>query len=388
MISQEPDPASPGTLVDIKFRLENRKSETQKNVEVKIENKYPFSIYSGEQIKQVGTLAPQQKDETGVRVDYTLKIDKDAVIGQNEIDFYYRIDGGAWIKGGDFTVDVREADAVLAINEIKSDPEKISPGKQTNIRFKLENLDSSTLKDIKLNLELYKETTTATGIVTTELPFTPIGSSNEKTLQKINAGKANYLSFDLFVDASAESKVYKVPYTLTYSDETGINFSRVGIIGLMVDAEPDISISIDQTDIYSAGTKGTVTIKIVNKGFSDIKFVDVILENNKEYEILSNPEVYIGNVDSDDYETADYDLLINNDVKDKTILPISVRYKNANGKEYSKDLYLELTLFTGDELKKRVNGGSNSPLGIIIVIIIVVVGFLFYRWQKKKKKKA
>ena len=34
------------------------------------------------------------------------------------------------------------------------------------------------------------------------------------------------------------------------------------------------------------------------------------MKETEDYEIISNPEVYIGNLDSDDYETADYALMV------------------------------------------------------------------------------
>ncbi|MBD3164839.1 hypothetical protein GF323_06600 [Candidatus Woesearchaeota archaeon] len=385
MINQEPDPVAPGNTVNVRFRIENKRTEPQKNVEVKLETKYPFSLYWSEgKIKNIGTLAAGQDGDIGVRVKYRLLVDKNAAEGNNEIEFWYRVNGGAWVKAEDFMIEVREKDAVLAINEISSNPEKMLPGKEAEVSFNLENMATSVLKDIKLKLELF----TTVGTTTTELPFTPIGSGNEKTISKIDSRKSEEVDFKLFVDSDAESKVYKVPYTLTYSDEIGTNFTRSGYLGLMIDAEPDVSINIDNTDIYSAGAKGTIDIRIVNKGFSDVKFVDLVLSETENFEILSNPEVYIGNIDSDDYESAEYTLLVNGRATEEVNLPLNVEYRNSNGKFYSEDINLKLELFSGKELQQRTNGGGNSSVGIIVIIVILVVGiFVWRRWKKRKKNK-
>lgn len=385
MINQEPDPVSPGNLLEVRFRIENKQTKPENNVEVKIEPKYPFALYgSEEKIKQIGTLAAGQTGDTGVRVKYTLSVDKDATEGNNDLEFWYRINEGGWQKAGDFTVDIRDRDAVLAINEIKASNNKMLPGTKSGVSFKLENMATSVLKDIKLKLELF---TSATG-TTTELPFTPMGSSNEKTIALINPGKSEEIPFELFIDAEADSKVYKVPYVLTYSDEVGSNFSRSGYVGIMIDAEPDVSINIDETNIYSSGSKGSISIKFVNKGFSDVKFLDVVLKETDKFEILSNPEVYIGNIDSDDYESADYDLLIKEGIEGPVELPLKVEYRNSNGKMYSEDVSLKLSIYTGDALKQRANVGGNSSVGILIIIVIVVSGILVWRWRKKKKAKS
>ncbi len=386
MVNQEPDPVAPGNVVEVRFRIENFKSETLKNVEAKIDEKFPFSIYSGDKIKKIGTLAPKQVDETGVIVKFKVLVSPEAAEGENDVEFRYRLDGGAWIKAYDFTIDVSEADAVLAINEITMNPEKISPGSEAKVKFKLENLAGSVLKDIKLNLELRTATATTTGLSVTEQPFTPVGSGNEKTIRSIRPLESKEIEFDLFVDADAESKMYKIPYILTYSDETGTSFSREGIVGLMVDAEPDISITLDETTILKAGTRGTVDIKFVNKGFSDVKLVNLRLVETQDYDILSNSEVYIGNVDSDDFESAEYELLMSNSVGGEVKLPLKLEYKSANGKSYGKEISIVLNLPTAEELKRRNSNGSNSGVGIIIVIVIVAAGILVWRWRKKKKK--
>ena len=385
MINQEPDPVEPGNMVEVKFRVENLMREAAKNMEVKVEPKYPFSLYGNEeQIKKIGTIAPLQTGDLGVRVDYKILVDKNAAEGESELEFYYRTDGGAWVKPDKFYIDVRSSDAVLAINEIDAD--KMLPGKQTKVSFKLDNMAGSVLKNIKLKLEVRESLETTTSITFNEMPFTPIGSSNEKTVNYISPGKSKSVDFDLFIDANAESKVYKVPYTLTYSDEAGTEYSRTGYVGLMVDAEPDLSVNIDTTTIYSKGNKGTVTIKFVNKGFSDIKFLDVVLKKEEDFEILTNPEVYIGNLDSDDYETADYTLLVSKDASDEVVLPLTVEYRNSNGKFYSNLVNLKLDLYSGNDLKQRTDGGGNSFIGVIIIIVIVAAGIFVWRWRKKRKK--
>jgi hypothetical protein len=386
MVNQEPDPVAPGNTVDVRFRIENMRSEVLQNVEVKVEEQYPFAIYSGDKIQKIGTLAPKQDDETGVMVKFKLVVDKDAAEGENKVEFVYRANGGAWIKPGDFTIEVRERDAVLAINKIETEKEKMIPGTKNKVSFFLENIANSVLKDIKLTLDVKERLATTTSITYNELPFTPIGSGNEKTVDKIDPGKTEDIIFDLFVDSDAESKVHKVPYILSYSDEAGTNFTRNGYLGLMVDAEPDLSINIDSTTIYSSGTKGTIGIKFVNKGFSDVKFLDIILKETDDFEILSNPEVYIGNLDSDDYEAADYELLVSKDASNEIMLPLKVEYRNANGKLYSNSINLRLQLYSGEKLKQRTDGGGNAFVGVIIVVVIIGAGIWFWRWRKKKKK--
>jgi hypothetical protein len=388
LINQEPDPVSPGNTVDLRFRIENEGSSAAPNVEIKLVLTYPFSFYGSEQeIKNIGTLTGNQVGDIGVQEKWKLLVDSGAATGDNVIEFWYRIDQGTWTKVDDFMISVKSREAVLAINQVKTDQESIVPGTKTKVSFVVENLADNTLMDIKLNLEILTVLSSATGVTVRELPFTPIGSGNDKTVKTLSPGQTAEISFDLFTDATAESKVYKVPYTLTYSDSSGTNFTKQGIVGLLVESAPDLTVNIDKTEIYSAGSKGLVEFKLVNKGFSDIKFLDVKLNANKDFEILSNPEVYIGKLDSDDYETADYTLMVSKTAKDQVILPLHVEYRDANGGLYTKDLNLNLKLFSGAELKQRTNGKGSSAVVWIVLIVVIVAGVFIYRKIRKNKRK-
>ncbi|MBU1198611.1 MAG: hypothetical protein KKF46_07985 [Nanoarchaeota archaeon] len=380
LINNEPDPVAPGSTVNMKFRIENEGGGPAEDVEAKLVLKHPFSFYGEEEVKNVGTVAGSQTNDIGVREDWTLLVDSEAISGNHIVEFWYRIDQGSWIKSGDYTVSIRSRDAVLAINEIKTDYENIVPGTKTKVSFVLENLADNTLIDIKLKLDILAQLTTSTSISYRELPFTPIGSGNEKTLKNLMPGKSQEIVFDLFTDADAESKVHKVPFTLTYSDAAGTNFTREGIVGLIVESFPDLSINIESNQAKTAGAKGIIEIKIVNKGFSDVKFLNVILSEGDQYEILSNPEVYVGKLDSDDYETADYTLQISKLAKDKVMLPLTIDYRDANGKLFQREI----------ELDFKVDKPKSPVVSIIIwiIIIIIIVGAIILIRKRRKKRRA
>jgi len=385
LISQEPDPVAPGNYFEVKFRIENLKTEPEKNMEVKIIPKYPFSFYgTEEQIKNIGTVTPGSG--ATVSIKWKLFADKNAATGDNNIEVWYKTQGFDWIKAGDFSISVRSREAILVINEVKSIPESIIPGTTTKVQFKLENLADNDLRDIRLTLNVLTPLVTASSVTYSELPFTPIGSGNYKTLGLLGAGRDGIIDFELFTDADAASKAYKMPYTLSYSDSGGKNFTNAGIIGLIVDSKPELSVNLDSTDIYQSGIKGKFSVKLVNKGFTDIKFLDVILSETGDFEIISNPDVYIGKLDSDDYETADYTILVKKGASSQIALPLKVEYRDANGHLFSKDTSLTLKLFSGNDLNQRTATKGNSFVGIFIVLIIVVSGIFFWRWRRNRKR--
>jgi hypothetical protein len=316
-----------------------------------------------------------------------LYADPNAATGNNKIELWYKTGTGSWTKAGEYDISVRSKSAFLAINSIKSIPEKIVPGTTTKVSFILENTANNDLRDVNLNLGIYAAVATASGVSVTELPITPIGSGNEKTIAIIAKGSKQEIYFDLFTDANAGSKVYKVPFTLTYHDASGSNYTRTGVVGLVVESTPELAVYVDESEVLSAGQSGRVSVKFVNKGFSDIKFLDTRLNEGSEFSILSTPEVYIGDLDSDDYETAEYTIGADKAASGKIILPITIDYRDANGNLYNKQLQLPMTLFTKEQLKQK-NGKNNSTAWIWTVIIVVaIIAFIAYRKYKRSKRK-
>jgi hypothetical protein len=182
--------------------------------------------------------------------------------------------------------------------------------------------------------------------------------------------------------------VYKVPYTLTYSDASGANFTRTGILGLLVDSDPDLSIFIDKSEAQAAGSTGKVTVKLVNKGFSDIKFLDVKLKPGNDFTLLSTPEVYIGKLDSDDYETADYTIRVSGSAKGEVTLPLVIDYRDANGHLYTREVPLKLKLYTAKEIKEKNGGGSSFWFFAGVIVVAAAAVYVYRRMRRGAKKRA
>jgi len=390
LISQRPDPVEPGGYVELRFNIENSGSASAEGVKTEILAEYPFSLEPGDDaINYIGTIQSRQVGKKGVITKYRLKVDENAVEGENEIILKYKKKGwesGGWTELVPFIVDIQTEDAILAVSSVTSEPKQISPGGIGAVRINLNNMADSLLKWIKIRLDISKTVTLTTSVSTTEYPFSPIGSTNEKTLDKLEPGRSAVVEFNLIADPDAESKVYRVPLKIDYSDELGKNYSKNQIVGLIIGETPDLLVTLDSSDIKTAKSKGDITVKIVNKGSSEVKFLYMKLKDSDSYDIIGSEEVYIGNIDSDDYETANFELYVESD-ENEVKLPLSIEYKDANNKQYTKGIALSLKLYDKKQAKKYGIEKGNSVVGVVIVIIIVIVGLFFYlRWRKKRKK--
>ena len=376
LINQEPDPAEPGNYVDVRFKLDNNGSEEARNVEVEILHQYPFSLDPGrEALRSAGTLQSRQRGDVGVIAKYRLRIDKNAVEGENEIKARYRIDKGVWIEPEDFFIDVQTHDAILAVDSVSVDKEFFEPGSSGILRIGIVNEADSLIKDIKARLDLGG------------VPFVPLKSTNEKSVYQIDAKKTHEFSFELLAKPEAESGVYQVPLRISYSDELGKGYIKNGTIGIIIGAKPDLRVTLEESKIYESGKAGEVIVKVVNKGLTDIKFVNIKLAGSDRYRTISNDEVYLGNIDSDDFETADFSIYLK-PTKDKAIaLPLILEYKDANNNDYLDEIKLSLNLYSSADAKKFGLKKENRFVGFLIAAIIVVAGVLYYRKSMKKKKK-
>ena len=375
LINQDPDPAEPGNFVDVRFKFDNNGTEEARNVEVEILPEYPFSLYSGDRFRTIGTLQSRQKGDVGVIVKYRLRVDENAVEGENELRIKYRIDKQAWIEPEEFMIDVQTQDAILEVDSIIS-AEGITPGISSLLKIRIKNMADSLLKDIKVKLDLGS------------VPLVPIGSTNEKTLYQLGSKESYDIEFRLMAEPDAESKLYKVPLKLEYFDELGKSYVKNQTIGLTIGSKPDLSVTLDESEIFEAAKPGEIVVKVVNKGVTGIKFMNVKLMPSGNYKILSSDEAYLGNIDSDDFETADFRLFVESTDKKQVLLPIILEYKDTNNNDYKDSIELALNLYTAAEAKKLGLKNENGFVGILIVIIIVAIGLWYYRKQRKNKKKA
>lgn len=378
LMSQEPDPVKPGEVVEVRFKLENEGGQTYEDISVEILPSYPFTLYSGEPVVEIGKIGASQTGADAVIVKYKLKVDEKAVEGENEIELRVKVGDSAWksYTNDEFMIQVETPDAILGIREVYTKPAVLVPGQDSKLYIKLKNEADSLFRNIRAKLDLSSA----------DLPIIPLDSSNEKGLSQLERGGEAWIIFEIVAESDAESKIYKVPINLTYDDENGDSYSREGLIGLKVGDEPKLLIYVSETDIYSSKQKGTVTLTMANSGLTNIKLMTMALKPSEAYEILSAKEVYIGDVDSDDIESQEFELYINEIEDNSVMLPIELNYRDANNKLFSEEYNVGLKVYSGSEAKKfGLTDTSNA--WIVIMIILAVAAYFGYRYWRKKKKK-
>jgi hypothetical protein len=106
-VNQNPSPANPGEYVDILFKIENRGTNISPNTTVELIPEYPFSLNPGvSSVQNLGTVNALQIGNDAFLVRYKLRVDDDAVNGDNEIKLKYFEGDGSVFNLATFNVSV------------------------------------------------------------------------------------------------------------------------------------------------------------------------------------------------------------------------------------------------------------------------------------------
>ena len=260
----------------------------------------------------------------------------------------------------------------ITISSVDVSPSQVEPGNTTRIDVRLENQGKKDIKNVKVSLDLSS----------IDLPFVPLESAAQKIIEEIQNGEDEQVSFTLIVSPDAKSKIYKIPVIVSYKEED-LPVTETSIIGLEVKSVPILEVAIEENNAKILNKQGDVTIRFVNKGLGDIKFLSAKLQNNANYEILSSNSFYVGNIEPDNFETVNFKLNFINKINN---LQIQVEYRDNSNKLYKTTYKLPITLYTQEEAYRIGLEKKSNPFVYITILIIIIVLILFFRHRRKRKK--
>ncbi|MEK6935017.1 MAG: hypothetical protein AABW46_04010 [Nanoarchaeota archaeon] len=244
----------------------------------------------------------------------------------------------------------------------------VEPGQVSNIRIILENQGSNDIEDVLVSLDLSSN----------ELPFAPIGSAAERSIDEIKEDDSESVSFQIITSPDAKPQIYKIPLTIKYNE-----IEESTVISIKVTSEPILNVAIEESDIVKVSDTGQVTIRFVNRGLSDIKFLTASLIPSPEINILSASSFYVGNIEPDDFETITFDLKLNKKI---SFIPVKVEYRDSENKLYSKTEFLDINIYSEEEAKQLGLINANYTPYIITTIILIIILFIIIRTYRKRTR--
>ncbi len=258
----------------------------------------------------------------------------------------------------------------ITIKDVSSSPKEVVPGEVVSVSIEIENIFEANVEDLQVKLIL------------TEVPFAPYESSSEKYLDELRDGDEETFTFKLIVLPETESGIYKIPVLISY----GENETKEELISLTVNSKPELKTSLEDSVVLIKGKENEIVIKIVNSGLGDAKFVFLTVGDSSGIKFLSEKEQYLGDIDSDDFDSMKYNVFINADASKTITLPVILKYKDATNQEYSETSIITLKTYSLKEaqdlgLVKKVNYFLPITIGLLFS------GFMIYRFIRKRKLK-
>lgn len=362
LLYYQPVPAQPGDEIDLYIQVENNGGTASKKGTLTVVDSGPFIIESSSQRVREFPSIPAQ--ETFL-IKAEARIAKDASEGINTFRVSVQEDGSPNSRERDLEVTVTARDSTLSIVSAETVPAEMLPGEEGTLNLLVENVGTTIVRNVDVTLDLEG------------LSLVPIGNSDSKTVARMAGSEQQLFSFKLVSFPDAPAQAYQIPLTLEYEDETGNDKTQEETVGIVIGAKPELLVYFDDMSLTEDNTQGAVTIRFVNKGLAEIKLAEVEVLQSDSVEVTSESNIlYVGNIDEDDYESAQFTISVDGD----TTLPVEVRFRDALNREYTENFNLPV------RLQENGNGNGGFGVGGWLVILIVVGGGIWY-WRKRKKGK-
>lgn len=369
----DPDPAIAGEIVEVRIGIENMGGTTAKDIMMEIVSEYPFELVENA-VKNVGIIEGYQANDPTANlkiVKYKLKINKDASARSYELKVKYYELGSIDKIVKNLYIDVKSRANVEVIHIDKT---TLIPGKQSSLKFTINNVGNAPLKDVTFNWE------NKNNIVL------PVGSDNTRYIRYIDIKESFNLEYQVIADTNANPGLYRLDLYLTYTDSVNGTTKQLSTIaGVYVGGETDFGIT------FSESADGETSFNVANTGSNPAYAVVVIIPKQRDWKVSGSNSVMIGNLNSGDYTAASFRLqsTITSQNNSSSEIMIQIEYTDTMGERKIIDKKVEVEGFQDIATDGKIaqeQQVSVGRLGPFLVIILLVI-FLASAYKKYGRQK-
>ncbi len=377
LTNYDPNPAIAGDTVDVRIGIKNIGGMDITDLMMEIVPSYPFELVPGENaIQDVGIVQGYEANSNAniKIVKYMMKINKDTPAGSYELKVKYYQQGSTEVIQKSLYLDVKSRESAEVIHIDKS---TLVPGKQSSLKFTINNVGSSPLQDLTFNWE------------NSDNIILPVGSDNTKYIRYIDIGNGTDLEYQVIADTNAQPGLYKLNLYLTYEDSISNKTKKISTIaGVYVGGGTDFDVA------FSESSNGETSFSVANIGSNPAYSVSVIVPDQRNWRVSGSNSVIIGNLNKGDYTVASYKLQSPMNSSPEAI-QMQIAYTDTMGerKFVEKEVKLGQNIATPDGQtgmqgrRGEVQQGSifsNSTL-YLFGIALLFLGFLAYRKYRYHK---
>ena len=379
LANQNPDPVSPGNFVFINVKLTNTNSEDTQETFISFEDNQYFKLAEGEaRERDLGSI-PQFSSSSGsssfIIAKYKLYVETDTPIGLNTINFEVAESGN--VNEYEFDILVQDSNPSIELISSKLEEEFIKAGESQKYTLTFENKNNIELKDVVITLDLQN--------VESEALSTKSGS-NQFFLDRINGNQQKEIIINLVATPNSDSKPYLLPITIDYEDALGNSYTKSVVSSVQVYSKPELTLELDSQEKYTTGN-GRYTLSIANPSPTTAKGVELRIISQDSYEVLDGGFQYIGDLDSDDFQTLQSDIFVSDS---DAALQIELNYLDAYNKKITETREIPLKIYSDERLSELgIVGESQGGFSFTTIILLLIVGIgSFYFGRSKGYKKA
>ncbi len=366
LTQQTPFPAEPGKDLDLKLIISNWGYKSATNVNITLELKSPFELKSGETSTKIYNSIWSGKS---LEVEYNLRVDSNAVSGNYKlnVNLIYYSDSVRYEKTEEIEIRVVGKPDIILINT--TGIENAKPKSNFDLCFNYKNIGTGPAKNTKISFS------------TTQTVFAP--KISNLYIGEIKAGEVKETCLNFYINTSTPSE-YSLPITFSYENELSESQTpQTYYVSIPVIEENEPFVYLDSQTKFGQNSLGSLTIGIANRGLSRIKYLTVNLEKSDCFELLDTNTRYIGNIESDDYDTVDFDI-INNCEPGMHSFVVKINYKDEYGNSYELEKTLSMKVYSKTEL--ALLSPPNTTFYWVILIVLIFLGYYLFIRKKIHKK--
>jgi hypothetical protein len=277
MLNQDPSPANAGDTAQLRFKVENTGGGDVTNVDIELLQDYPYTIVDGSATQHIDAIQAYQTGNNYIFMEYTVKIDKDAKEGQQNLRLRYRYNGNDWTTVT-FSVSISTQQFAQIIYVDKA---QLDPGRETDVKFTINNVGNAALENMVFS---WQEPTGA---------ILPVYSGATKYIKYLDVGKSVDLVYKVIADVNADPGLYQIDMTLTAvtNSSRSVVSTRAGV---MVGGKTDFDVA------FSESSQGQTSLSVANTGNNPAQSVSVIIPQQESFRVTGTNSAIIGNLDKGD----------------------------------------------------------------------------------------
>ncbi len=361
---QIPYPAQPGEEVTLLIKTTNHGDEPAGKIIWYLNVQEPFEL---KETKKATQTLPELRCGETANTEYYLTVDPDARSGEYTLDLNITYSGEFDRRTLTTKSMVELTIRVMGYPDLvllDADIPKVDPKSEFIANFSIKNVGTGPAKNVKV---YFKNQTSIRPKMSIYY------------IETVAPGETVSIESGFFVDTTTPSQ-HPLPIAIHYENETyGMQPAQEYSVLVPVSSGNTLFIYLDSQDKLVEDTVGEITIGIANRGLAQAKHVVLMIVEEDRFELIDTDTRYIGDIESDDYDTVDFKILPRSD---RTNITVDVSYADDYGNTYSRTAELPIKVQPSEGKLVLFLRNAGTYAGIFVVLIAL----LAYVFRKRIKR--